>query len=154
LDARLEESMRTGGGSSITQRNRFVSALGLCLLLAALLPLTSPSLASRPEVRETMVAHMVYFDLKDPSEAAKEKLVAACRKYLKNHAGVVFFAAGTLAEDLKRDVNIRDFHVSLHLVFKSKADHDRYQTAPAHQRFINENQAAWARVRVLDSYVR
>jgi hypothetical protein len=97
---------------------------------------------------------MVYFDLKDPSEAGKERLVEACHKYLKNHPGVVFFAAGAIASDLKRDVNIGDFHVSLHLVFKSKADHDRYQTAPAHQQFIDENQAAWARVRVFDSYVR
>jgi hypothetical protein len=103
--------------------------------------------------RSGMLAHMVYFDLKDPSGPLKASLVAACRKYLKNHPGVVFFAAGTIAEDHNRDVNVRDFHVSLHLVFKTKADHDRYQTAPAHLQFIRENSSGWARVRVFDSYV-
>jgi hypothetical protein len=103
--------------------------------------------------RNGMLAHMVYFDLKDFSGPSKAKLVAACRKYLKDHPGVVFFAAGTIAEDLDRDVNVRDFHVSLHIVFKTRADHDRYQTAPAHLRFIKENSSGWARVRVFDSYV-
>ena len=45
---------------------------------------------------------------------------------------------GKLAGDLTRDVNDRDFEVALHLVFKDKASHDKYQSAP---------------LRVLDSYV-
>ena len=49
-----------------------------------------------------MVSHDVYFSLKDNSPEAKKKLVAACKKYLSGHQGEVFFAAGTLAESLKR----------------------------------------------------
>lgn len=101
-----------------------------------------------------MLSHGVYFTLKDKSESAKAKLVAACEKYLKNHPGVVFFAAGALAQELAREVNDRDFDVSLHIVFKTRADHDRYQTHPDHKKFIEENQANWARVRVFDSYVK
>lgn len=102
---------------------------------------------------KNMVAHNVYFTLKDRSDAAKTKLVQACRTYLKGHPGEVFFAAGVLAEDLKRDVNVRDFDVSLHLVFKTKEDQDRYQTAPKHLKFIEENRDNWEKVRVFDSYV-
>jgi hypothetical protein len=116
--------------------------------------LPARTVAGQAAQKGTMVAHMVYFDLKDSSEASKARLVEACQKYLKNHPGIVFFAAGTIAEDFQRDVNVRDFHVSLHLVFETKADHDRYQTAAAHQQFIKENSANWARVRVFDSYVR
>ncbi|MCS7045484.1 MAG: Dabb family protein [Gemmataceae bacterium] len=100
-----------------------------------------------------MLAHMVYFSLKEPTPQAKEKLVAACKKYLSDHPGTVFFAAGVLCEDLKRDVNDLDFDVALHLVFKDKAAHDAYQTAPRHEEFIKENRDSWKKVRVFDSYV-
>ncbi len=101
-----------------------------------------------------MLAHNVYFSLKDPSDAAKGRLVDACHKYLKDHPGEVFFAAGMLAADLNREVNDRDFDVALHIVFKGRTDHDRYQQDDKHQKFIQENQANWARVRVFDSYVK
>ena len=44
-----------------------------------------------------MLAHMVYFTLKDRSPAAVQKMVDACQKYLPGHPGVIFFAAGTVA---------------------------------------------------------
>ena len=99
-----------------------------------------------------MLAHNVYFTLKDSSDAAIERLVQACHKYLKNHPGVVFYAAGTLVPDLARPVNDRAFHVALHVVFDGKASHDAYQTAPDHLSFIEENRDNWQQVRVFDSY--
>jgi hypothetical protein len=112
----------------------------------------APSRAAAP-AGEPMVAHMVYFSLKDNSAAAKAKLVTACKKYLSQHPGTVFFAAGTLAEEFNRPVNDRDFDVALHLVFKDKAAHDRYQDARDHLRFIEENKDSWKKVRVFDSWV-
>ena len=100
-----------------------------------------------------MLAHNVYFSLNDATPAAKEKLVAACKKYLSGHPGAVFFAAGTLAEECNRPVNDRDFDVALHVVFKDNASHDVYQTAARHLKFIEENQANWKKVRVFDSMV-
>lgn len=100
------------------------------------------------------LSHDVFFSLNDKSDQAKAKLVDACRKYLKGHPGEVFFSVGTLAEDFARDVNDRDFDVALHIVFRSKADHDRYQTQDRHQQFIKENQANWKKVRVFDSYAK
>src|SRR5262249_2972033 len=95
----------------------------------------------------------VFFSLKDNSPAAKKKLVAAGEKYLSNHPGTVFFACGVLTEELKRDVNDRDFDVALHLVFKDKAAHDQYQEAERHKKFIDENKDNWKKVRVFDSTV-
>jgi hypothetical protein len=130
------------------------SVLTYPVLAAGLLGLGSLLSAVRvADAAGPMLAHNVYFSLNDPSQAAKEKLVAACKKYLSGHAGTVFFAAGTLAKDLARPVNDRDFDVALHVVFKDKAAHDQYQKAPAHLKFIEENQANWKKVRVFDSYV-
>jgi hypothetical protein len=109
--------------------------------------------ASIARAADGVLSHDVFFSLKDASEPAKAKLVAACQKYLTAHEGTVFFSVGTLAPDLKRDVNDRDFDVALHVTFKDKASHDKYQEAPRHKQFIAENQDNWKKVRVFDSYV-
>jgi hypothetical protein len=100
-----------------------------------------------------MLAHNVYFSLNDNSEAAKQKLVADCKKYLAKHPGTVFFACGTLQKELTRPVNDRQFDVALHVAFESLAAHDAYQDAPLHKRFVEENRANWKLVRVFDSEV-
>jgi hypothetical protein len=98
-----------------------------------------------------LLAHNVFFTLHDPSEAARRRLIEACRKHLAPHAGVVFFACGEREPGLARHVNDLDFDVGLHVVFADRAAHDAYQTTPAHLRFIDENKANWKRVRVFDS---
>jgi hypothetical protein len=100
-----------------------------------------------------MLAHSVFFSLHDRSEAAVQKLVGDCRKYLTEHPGVVFFACGTPNQALARPVNDRDFDVALQIMFESVAAHDTYQDAPSHQQFIAENKASWKQVRVFDADV-
>lgn len=100
-----------------------------------------------------MLGHMVYFTLKDRSPAAIEKMVQDCHKYLTDHPGTVFFAAGKLVPDLTRPVNQTDFDVALHVVFDNREAHDAYQQADRHNQFIAENKPNWERVRVFDSYV-
>src|SRR5262249_38035311 len=103
--------------------------------------------------RGPKVAHMVYFTLKDHAPAAIEKQVGACRKHLNDHPGVLFFAAGTRTPGLEREVNDKEFHVGLHVVFENRAAHDQYQSAPRHVKFIEESKPNWARVRVFDADV-
>jgi hypothetical protein len=102
---------------------------------------------------EPMLAHSVYFTLIDNTEEAKQALVEACKTHLSNHPGTVFFAAGTLANDLAWDVSDRDFDVTLLLVFRNKASHDRYQESERHERFLEENQDNWKKVRAFDAYL-
>lgn len=104
-------------------------------------------------VKGKLLSHDVYFSLKDKSPEAAQKLVAACKKYLTKHDGEVFFAAGVLCDDLKREVNDLNFDVALHIVFASKEAHDKYQVAERHEAFIKENKDSWSKVRVFDSYV-
>lgn len=100
-----------------------------------------------------LLAHNVFFTLNDDSPQAQEQLVAACHQYLKDHPGVVFFAAGLLNPELSREVNDRGFQVALHVVFQDRAAHDAYQVAEDHERFIAENRHNWKQVRVFDSDV-
>ena len=122
--------------------------------LASLLALDLRSGRAADERTEgPMLAHMVFFTLKDGTPQNREKLVASCKKYLTGHPGTVYFSAGSRGEEFDREVNDREFDVALHVVFKDKASHDVYQDAPRHLEFINENKATWAKVRVFDSYV-
>lgn len=118
------------------------------------LALAIVAVAVNVQAAEPQLAHMVYFKLKESSPAGREKLVAACQKYLSGHEGVVYFSAGVLAEELKREVNDLDFDVALNLVFESKAAHDKYQEHARHVKFVEENRETWAKVRVFDSYVK
>jgi len=101
-----------------------------------------------------MIAHMVYFTLNDASPKATLKLIDDCYRYLKNIPGIAFFSAGKLVEDLCRPVNDRDFHVGLHVVFKTREAHDAYQAHAQHLEFIEANKANWKQVRVFDSVTR
>ncbi|NBR04672.1 MAG: Dabb family protein [Planctomycetes bacterium] len=101
----------------------------------------------------THLAHMVFFKLKDNSTAAANKLVAECSKYLKPHAGIVYYSAGILARELNRDVNDQNFDVALHVVFTDLKHHDAYQESDPHNEFIARNKDNWEKVRVFDSHV-
>ncbi len=105
------------------------------------------------EAAEPMLAHMVFFTLNDSTPENRAKLAAACDKYLNDHDGTVYYSAGIIAEDLDRPVNVRDFDVGLHVVFKNRAAHDEYQTHPRHLQFIEENKSTWKSVRVFDSNI-
>jgi len=121
-------------------------ALGaLCTVVAAT--------RSGGEDSDRVFAHDVYFTLNDASPAAQEALVEACRTYLSGHEGTVYFATGTRATAMQRDVNDKDFDVSLHVYFSSQAAHDAYQENPRHKEFIAKMSANWKTVRVFDSRV-
>ncbi len=123
------------------------------LMLTMVMAGTALSQSKGERPARTLLAHNVYFSLNDRSDAAREKLVAACKKYLSGHPGTVFFAAGVLAGELDRPVNDRDFDVALHVIFDSREAHDRYQKDARHLKFIEENTSNWKKVRVFDSYV-
>lgn len=100
-----------------------------------------------------MLAHAVYFTLKERTPAAAAALVASCKQHLTGHPGTAYFAAGTRA-DYDRQVNDRDFDVALLIVFESHAAHDAYQVAERHNQFVAENATTWAKVRVFDADVQ
>lgn len=102
---------------------------------------------------DAQLAHMVFFTLKDRTDANRDALVAGCKKYLDGHEGTVYFSVGTRGKEFTRDVNATDWDVALHLVFKNKAAHDTYQEHPRHLKFIEENKQYWGKVQVFDSYL-
>jgi hypothetical protein len=138
----------------IRRRDEMKSLLWCTVLLASLsaLAISANPTCGAAEPKQRMLSHDVYFTLKHDSEEARATLVAACQKYLSGHPGTVWFAAGMIAEELRREVNDLDFDVALHIVFKDKASHDKYQDSPKHHKFIEEFSESWETVRVFDSW--
>lgn len=101
-----------------------------------------------------MHAHNVYFSLNVVTETTIAALISDCKTYLAVQPGIAFFACGVLEATLNRPVNDRDFNVSLHVVFESKAAHDAYQVAPLHNEFVARQKDNWKTVRVFDTAVR
>ena len=97
-----------------------------------------------------MLAHNVYFSLKDKSAETRDRLLEDCRT-LGSIPGVALFGCGTVVPDLDRPVNVRDFDVGLHVMFESRAAHDAYQVSEAHQAFVARNKEGWEHVRIFDS---
>jgi quinol monooxygenase YgiN len=100
-----------------------------------------------------MLAHSVLFKLKDNAPCARQELIAACKRYLSGHEGIVFFAVGQRAEDIDWSVSDRDFDVALHIVFRDRASHDAYQDSPEHTTFLEKYEGNWQRIRAIDAYV-
>jgi hypothetical protein len=101
---------------------------------------------------EKLVSHNVFFELKDSSGEAVERLISECHTYLKPVPGIVYFSAGRILEEHTRDVNVRNFHVGIHITFLNKAAHDAYQTCEPHNQFVSRNKDNWESARVFDMY--
>jgi len=133
------------------------SLLSCCVLAGVVASLWMPGSPGHPacaaEPEQRMLSHDVYFTLKDNSSKAKNELVLGCKKFLSKHPGTVWFAAGTRVEEHQREVNDRQFDVALHIVFKDKASHDKYEGAAEHHKFIDQFKANWKAVRVFDSWL-
>jgi len=124
-------------------------------LLSAVLLIAFAFSAVAPSVRADesgKLMHNVFFTLKDSTEENRAKLVAAC-KTLEPIPGIEYFAVGTLSEDLESPVNVRDFDVSLTVLFEDKKAHDVYQTHEVHVKFVDENRPTFKKVRVFDTYL-
>ena len=101
-------------------RTRILAILGGLLAVVAV-ALTGPmGIGATKTAAGPKLAHMVYFKLKDGSGGNRAKLVASCKLLLSGHEGVEYFSTGSLAGDLNKEFNDRDFDVSLNLVFADK----------------------------------
>ncbi|MEI7616398.1 MAG: Dabb family protein [Actinomycetota bacterium] len=103
-------------------------------------------------MNEQNLSHSVFFTLKDASDKAVENLINECHSYLKDLPGIIYFSAGSRSPENNGDVNIKDFHVGLTVVFSNMSYYDQYQIAEQHTALVDRNKANWALVRVFDMY--
>ncbi len=100
-----------------------------------------------------MLAHIVFFELNEPTKENIDSLVSGCNHYLSGHPGCVYYGTGPRAEKYTRPVNQTNYHVALHTIFDSQQSHDAYQIAPRHLEFIEKFKPMWKSVKVYDSEI-
>lgn len=132
-----------------------MSKLLACALFSALaVMLIVGNSAGAAEKSGPPLAHMVFFTLKDHSQASREAFAASCEKYLKGIEGSVYFSVGIMAEDVEEQgVSVKDWDVALHVVFEDKETKAKYLDHPQHKQFVAANREHFAKVRVFDSYL-
>ena len=96
-----------------------------------------------------MHVHTVFFWLKDCSDEDRLAFEPGLTRLIENQ-GIAHAWWGRPA-GVDRDVVDGSYDYSLTLVFETRADHDNYQTAAAHQVFIDNHSHIWDRVQVYDS---
>ena len=102
--------------------------------------------------KKTMLQHNVYFWLKDTvTESEKKNFEKGIKEFVSAVKAVHKAEIGIPAPTPERDVVDHSFGYSLFTWFKTIEDHNVYQEHPAHQKFIDDFSALWARVQVFDS---
>lgn len=98
-----------------------------------------------------MLAHHVFFWLKDPASAADRNKLIEGIKSLGSIPQVRKIHVGVPADTEKRDVVDNSYSVSELLFFDSLQDQKVYQDHALHQKFIQEYSMLWNKVVVYDS---
>ncbi len=99
-----------------------------------------------------MLVHTVFFKFTSESTEAD---IQACADDARNLLGKVetvkAIYVGTPADTEVRPVSVRDFGLSLTVLFENIPDQNVYQDHPLHDEFIANNKANWASVAVHDA---
>lgn len=99
-----------------------------------------------------MLVHTVLFKFKPGSTDVQIQSCADdARNLLANIETVHSLYIGSPADTEVRPVSVRDFDLSLTVLFESIADHDVYQTHPLHDDFIANSKDNWSSVAVHDA---
>lgn len=100
---------------------------------------------------KSMLAHHVFFWLKNPdSKADRDKLIAGIRS-LKKIESVRSLHVGVPASTEKRDVVDNSYSVSELMFFDDLAGQNVYQDHPIHKKFVDDCSSLWERVVVYDA---
>lgn len=132
---------------------RSAMALVLALLVGSAYVSLAASDAPVAASPTTLLGHNLFFTLKEPTDENKAKLIDACKKYLSQHPGIVFFAVGTRDEKLSGGFNDKNYDVALHMIFTGREALGTYGRSDDHQQFIRETTPLFKGLRIFDSSV-
>lgn len=100
---------------------------------------------------EKVIAHQVYFWLKNPGSTEDRAQLIAGAKSLKKIESVRKIIVGVVAATEKRPVIDDSWGVSLLLLFNDLAGQSAYQVHPIHTDFVKKFSHLWSKVVIYDS---
>ncbi|WP_186756903.1 Dabb family protein [Echinicola salinicaeni] len=102
--------------------------------------------------KKDFMIHQVYFWLKDPEKDMKS-FINGCEDLIKIKS-IKKAYIGLPAVTERREVVDHSFHVSLTVHFSSLEDHNIYQLAAIHKKFIADHEEKWEKVQVYDTKIQ
>ena len=125
-------------------RRRFLAAASL-----ATIAVTASGISKSASAKPSLM-HVVYYWLKNPdNDADKQKLIeglhqlVTVRQIKYHHIGV--------PQTFTADDPLKNYHVSLLMVFDAPEDIDVYHKDPIHQKFVAECGTLWVKIVKYDS---
>jgi len=137
----------------LMRTNYFRGTLLLCLILIA----PAGAIAEEDVAEQTIIEsggflHSVFFWLKNPeNEEDRKAFEHHLTTFIDNSQYVKSKFIGTMAPS-ERDVVDSSYTYTLVVSFADKKDQDKYQTEPAHIKFVEDAQHLWEKVVVYDSF--
>jgi len=126
-------------------RRKFLAAASLATIAA-----TASGISNRRIVNKQSLMHVVYYWLKNPdSEADKQNLIDGLHQ-LVTVKQIKFHHIG-VPQTFKADDPLKNYHVSLLMVFDEPGDIDVYHKDPIHQEFVAACGKLWERTVKYDS---
>ncbi len=96
--------------------------------------------------------HSVYFWLNNPeNEADNELFLKNLNEFLENSEYLLSYHVAPPA-GTPREVVDNSYDYNLVVTFDSKEEQDKYQTEPAHLKFVENSNHLWDKVQIYDSY--
>ncbi|UCS93072.1 Dabb family protein [Echinicola marina] len=102
--------------------------------------------------KKDFMIHQVYFWLKNPKRDLKS-FIKGCEELIKVDS-IKKAYIGQPAVTERRDVVDHSFHVSLTVHFDNIEDHNIYQLAAIHKKFIADHEDKWEKVQVYDTKIQ
>ncbi len=105
----------------------------------------------RYEAGNRPFAHMFFFQLSDTSRELVEDFMDLCAQYSAGHPGQRHFSVGIRALEINRDVSGTNFEVSVHMIFNSIDEFNKYSTSdpPGIHHPVGGNEPGQDRLRFL-----
>lgn len=132
-------------------RRKFLTQTGLASAGIVSVVATLPFNANAtPSTDKQSLMHLVLYYLKNPDKPEeKQQLINGLKELVtvkqikSSHVGIPM--------DFKVDDPLKNYHVSLLMVFEDKGDIDIYHKDPIHQKFVKECGGLWAKTVKYDS---
>ena len=112
---------------------------------------TTPIIFSKntPPIKSGFI-HMVFFWLKDKSEASIKAFIKDTEEFISQIEEVDSYLIGTPA-DTTRPIIERSYTIGLIVEFKSKKEHDIYQDHPIHKKYAAAASERYDQIMIFDT---
>ena len=131
-------------------RRKFLGTASLATLATSAFGSITTSKKNTSDMAKQKLMHQVYYWLKNPdNEADKQKLIMGLHELVT--VKQIKYSHIGLPQVFKADDPLKNYHISLLMVFDEPSGIDEYHKDDIHQKFVKECGALWSKTIKFDA---